>query len=221
MSSLGSELKSTAKVPGGWDRRTFLRRAGQGLAVAAASGLIPLEVEAQIRESGTRAGVRPGGGTAAVAINVRELGARGDGATKDTAALQQALDRCAVLGGGEVVIPAGEYLSGALRIHSRTTLRIEEGASLMGSPDIADYPLTQVRWEGRWIKGYSAFLSAEDAENIALIGKGKIVASPAIKGRVVRSDGSPIGHAADLPEPHRAQVEGPLQGGRMCSEIRL
>ena len=127
-----------------------------------------------------------------VLLNVRDLGATGDGKTKDTLAIQQALDRCNVLGGGEVRVPAGDYLTAALVLRSNTTLRLDEGASLMGSPDIADYPMTQVRWEGRWIKGYGAFISAQNADNITIIGKGKIIASPEIKGRVVRADGSPM-----------------------------
>src|SRR6266436_2435600 len=69
-------------------------------------------------------------------FNVRESGAVGDGKTKDTAAIQAALDRCAAAGGGTVVVPAGDYLTGSLDVKSRTTLRLEKGATLMGSPDL-------------------------------------------------------------------------------------
>ncbi len=124
-----------------------------------------------------------------VTLNVRDLGATGDGQTKDTLALQQTIDRCAVLGGGEVVLPAGNYASGALTLHSNVTLRIEQDAALLGSGDMADYPLAQVRWEGRWTKGYSAFISAMDGENIAIVGPGKIAGSPEIRGRVERKSG--------------------------------
>jgi polygalacturonase len=172
-----------------WARRTFLKRASQGLAVLP---LLPsLSALSETQKSGKhREESAPPKPT--VKLNVKDLGAKGDGTTKDTLALQQALDRCSVLGGGEVLVPSGEYLTGALFLRSNTTLRIEEGASLMGSPDIADYPMTQVRWEGRWIKGYGAFISAQNADNVTIIGKGKIVASPEIKGRVIRSDGSPM-----------------------------
>ncbi len=47
---------------------------------------------------------------------------------KDTAALQAALDRVAVLGGGEVIVSPGVYLIGAVRLGSNTVLRIEDGA---------------------------------------------------------------------------------------------
>lgn len=119
-----------------------------------------------------------------VTIRARDLGTTGDGKTKDTLALQQALDRCSLLGGGEVVLAAGEYLSGALHIRSNTTLRLDDGATLNGSPDLTDYPLTQVRWEGKFIKGYSAFINATDATNIRITGPGRIVGSPAIEGRL-------------------------------------
>ncbi len=124
-----------------------------------------------------------------VTLNVRDFGASGDGQTKDTLALQQAIDRCAVLGGGEVVIPAGNYATGALVLRSNVALRVEQDASLLGSAEMGDYPLTQVRWEGRWIKGYSALISAMDAENIGISGPGKIVGSAAIRGRVDRASG--------------------------------
>lgn len=176
-----------------WARRTFLKRAGQGL--ASLPLLSPLSAMPEIKDSTKHLencsldAVEP---KSRVKLNVKDFGAKGDGTNKDTLALQQALDRCSVLGGGEVMVPSGEYLTGPLVLQSNTTLRLEEDASLMGSPDIADYPMTQVRWEGHWIKGYSAFLSAQNAENITIIGKGKIIASPAIKGRVVHADGSPM-----------------------------
>lgn len=160
----------------------------QGLLATPLAAAIPMPLLAQASEPSRG----PANARDDARINARDLGATGDGTTRDTVALQQALDRVTVLGGGEVLLPAGTYLTGALRLHSNTTLRLDEGATLQGSPDIADYPLTQVRWEGRWIKGYGAFLSAQDAENVTITGKGRIVASQAIKGRYVNADGSPV-----------------------------
>ena len=176
-----------------WARRTFLKRAGQGMAALPLLSMLPEELRAQsTSKADAKHSSIPATPKPTVLLNVRDLGATGDGKTKDTQAIQQALDRCNVLGGGEVRVPAGVYLTAALVLRSNTTLRLDEGASLMGSPDIADYPMTQVRWEGRWIKGYGAFISAQNADNITIIGKGKIIASPEIKGRVVRADGSPM-----------------------------
>ena len=71
-----------------------------------------------------------------VVLNVKDYGATGDGKTKDTVALQLTIERCSALGGGEVIVPAGDYLTGALALRSNVTLRLEEGATLNGSPDI-------------------------------------------------------------------------------------
>jgi polygalacturonase len=192
-----------------YGRRGFLKRAGQGLAAAPLLAAWPSVIEAQ-KSPRKPAPVTP---AIKVHLNARDMGAKGDGITKDTLALQQALDRANLLGGGEVLVPAGDYLTGPLVLRSNTTLRIEEGASLLGSPDIADYPLTQVRWEGRWIKGYGAFVSAKDAENISIVGKGKIVASAAIKGRVVNADGSPMVYRRP-PAGTRPNPDGPTNVAR-------
>lgn len=122
-------------------------------------------------------------------IDPRELGAVGDGVAKDTHAIQLALDRCAVFGGGEVVLAGGTFLTGAIRIGANTILRIEVGATLLGSPDLADYPVVQVRWEGRWVPGYIGLVWAQGARNIVITGKGAIVAAEAIKGRVQKETG--------------------------------
>lgn len=65
---------------------------------------------------------------AAAVHDVRRYGARGDGLAKDTAGIQAALDAAAQAGGGEVVLPAGTYLSGTLHLRSNATVRLENGA---------------------------------------------------------------------------------------------
>ena len=69
--------------------------------------------------------------------DVRAFGAMGDGATKDTAAIQRALDACAKTG-GTVVVPPGTYLTGSIYLGDATELHLEAGATLLGSPDLAD-----------------------------------------------------------------------------------
>lgn len=66
--------------------------------------------------------------------NIRDFGAVGDGVTKDTAAIQRALDS-----GGVAYLPPGEYLSGTLHLRSGGGLELAPGAVLRGSPDPADY----------------------------------------------------------------------------------
>jgi polygalacturonase len=116
-------------------------------------------------------------------LNVRDFGAKGDGTTKDTAAIQQAIDRCSVLGGGEVLLPAGGYSTGAIALRSHTLLRLEKDAAILGSPDLADYPVTQVRWEGKWIPGRVGLIYAIGASHIGVMGLGRIAGNPAVGGR--------------------------------------
>jgi polygalacturonase len=130
----------------------------------------------------------------ALKLNVRDFGAAGDGAAKNTAAFQQALDRCSVLGGGEVVVPAGNYRTGAIALRSNTLLRLEKDAVISGSNDFADYPVAQVRWEGKWIPGHVGLLYAIDASHIGIAGPGRIVGHPDLSGRPTAQN--PLRHPA-------------------------
>jgi len=188
------------------ERRRFLKVATQTLLAApAVSAMSRVALAQQPAESphpvqaGAQSGAQPATHAATaksaakpgVTLNVRdvEFGAKGDGKTKDTLAIQQAIERCSVLGGGEVAVPAGDYLTGALALRSNVVLRVEPGATLNGSTDMADYPFAQVRWEGHWVKGYLGFISATDAENIGIVGSGKIIGNPTLRGRNERVTG--------------------------------
>jgi hypothetical protein len=116
--------------------------------------------------------------TPAGALNVRDFGALGDGRAKDTAAFQKALDACAAQGGGTVYVPRGSYLIGSISLGANTTLQLDRNAMLTGSPDIADYPLTTVRFEGEYVPGHRALITAQNAANITIAGGGWIYGPP-------------------------------------------
>ena len=118
-----------------------------------------------------------------IKLNVRDFGAKGDGMSKDTTAIQETLDRCWVLGGGEVAVPAGNYLSGAIALRANTILRLDKDASILGSPDFDDYPVAQVRWEGKWVQGRVGLVYAMGADHIGILGAGKIQGNQALGGR--------------------------------------
>ena len=194
------------------DRRKFLKSVAQCAVAAPMLASLPglacaEEAKKNARAAGTtRKQASPPKPT--VTLNVKDYGAAGDGKTKDTLAIQQTIERCAVFGGGVVVVPAGEYLTGALALRSGVVLRVEQGTTLSGSPDMLDYPLAQVRWEGHWIKGYSALISATDAENIGIIGPGKIVGSPAVAGRIERPSGLRLPALLEFVNCRNVRVEG-------------
>jgi polygalacturonase len=102
---------------------------------------------------------------------VQQYGAKGDGTTLDTAAIQKAIDDCAASGGGVVrVAGAAKFVSAPLVLKSHITLEIAEGTTLEGSTNHDDYPeITQFHEKGR-----QSLLSAADAEDITIRGGGVI-----------------------------------------------
>lgn len=106
---------------------------------------------------------------------VFDFGARGDGITLDSLALQEAIDRCAADGGGTVCIPAGRYLCGSLFLKSNVTLHLAAGAVLLGSRDPDDYaaPFSEFRDAVGVTRG-SALINAYQQENIVIEGRGII-----------------------------------------------
>src|SRR5262249_27258712 len=81
---------------------------------------------------------------------------------------------CSAHGGGEVLVPAGKYLIGSVRLGNRTILRLEPDSVIIGSGDAADYPTMNVRWEGRWQPGRCALIYSTNADHIGIVGPGRI-----------------------------------------------
>ena len=91
--------------------------------------------------------------------------------------IQKAIDQLAKKGGGTVVLSKGKWHSGRITLKSNICLQIDEGAELHFSGDVKDYlPAVPCRNEGVDIYGPGAMIYADGAENIAVVGKGKLVA---------------------------------------------
>src|SRR5579863_251826 len=74
-----------------------------------------------------------------VGFDIRTYGAKGDGATLDTAAINKAIDAAHANGGGTVIVPAGMWLSGSIHLQSNITLYLGEGATILATSDAAAY----------------------------------------------------------------------------------
>ena len=104
--------------------------------------------------------------------DILTFGAKGDGMTDDAVAIQKAIDRCSVEGGGVVLCPRNHvFLSGPVELKSNVELHLEATATLKANPDESIYKLSafgENRGEGM------LWLWAKDAENICITGKGTI-----------------------------------------------
>lgn len=104
----------------------------------------------------------------------RSYGAVADGRAKDTAAVQGAIDAAAAQG-GTVRLAGGTFVCGTLYLKSNVALEITNSATLLASPDIADYGTdthhNRYRNEPELDR---CFLFAQDAENVTICGSGVI-----------------------------------------------
>ena len=103
--------------------------------------------------------------------DVKTYGAKGDGTTKDTIAVQKAIDECtAGKGGGTVEVPAGTYVIAPIVLKSNMTLHLAKGATLLGSPDMTDYSKVVFARHPT----VQPLVGSVNAENITINGEGTI-----------------------------------------------
>ena len=114
-----------------------------------------------------------GGAVAANAVtvcDVRAYGAKADGITMNTNAIQAAVDACAKKGGGKVTLDGGIFLSGPIVLKSNIDLDIAKGTTLQGSSKHDDYPKkTEFR-----NPGLQSLVSAINVSNVSITGGGVI-----------------------------------------------
>jgi polygalacturonase len=109
--------------------------------------------------------------------NVRDFGAKGDGTTLDTAAVQAAIDACNKDQGGTVLVPAGVFLIGTIEMKSNVTLHIAHSGKLLGSADGKQYhPADAIPLSGDSTLGDGnvGLIFAVNAQNIVIEGPGTI-----------------------------------------------
>ena len=97
-------------------------------------------------------------------FDIRSFGARGDGQTLETRAIQKAIDAAASNKGGRVVFPPGKYLTGTIRLKNQVKLHLEKGAVLLGSTDPSHYQRLN----------FLALIMADGQQGIGIGGQGVI-----------------------------------------------
>ena len=109
----------------------------------------------------------------AAKFEITEFGAVADGRTLNTEAIARAIEAAAPAG-GEVVIPAGRFLSGSIFLKPGVSLRLEKDALLLGSNRIDDYPKRKTRIEGHFPEWRMALVNAQNINKVRIHGEGKI-----------------------------------------------
>ncbi len=123
--------------------------------------------------------------TESCCVDVRSFGAKGDGVTDDTQAVQMAISY--LPDGARLLFPAGVYLTKPLVLRSHITIELAEDAELRGWPVREDWPIvpgviTDIYgkelyfggFEGNAIPTYESFVSGQYIEDVAIVGKGTI-----------------------------------------------
>lgn len=108
---------------------------------------------------------------------VEREGAKGDGVTLSTEAIQRCIDACSAAGGGVVRLSRGDYLSGSLTLRSGVMLEIEQGARLLGSLNLADYPerrAQRLTVMDTHMGMHQSLIYAEGLERVGIRGAGAI-----------------------------------------------
>lgn len=125
-------------------------------------------------------------------VSVTAFGAKGDGRTDNTRAIQQCIEACPR--NGVVEIPAGVFVSGALFLKSDMTLQIDAGGVLQGSTDPRAYePFVFNRFEGWEMKTYASLLNAgrldhsgpPNVRNLSIRGRGRIAGGGEALGKAM------------------------------------
>lgn len=113
-------------------------------------------------------------------FNVRDYGAKGDGKTLDSPAIDKAIEACVKQGGGKVVLPAGTYLSGSIHMKSNVELHLQSGCVILAAPQsMGAYDKSETFGFPEYQDGghtyfHNSLIWAEGQENISITGHGMI-----------------------------------------------
>ncbi|MGQ8336945.1 rhamnogalacturonidase [Sunxiuqinia sp. A32] len=157
-------------------------------------------------------------------FNVRTYGAVGDGKNLDSPAINKAIKAASEAGGGTVLVPAGTYLSGSIRLQSNINLLIDVGATILGAPqEMNVYDETepfegQAYQDGGHTYFHNSLIWGENLNNVFITGNGMI------HGGGLTKDSGPLDRLCDYnnwrdPNPDRKFI--PIRLGNKAIALKL
>jgi len=105
---------------------------------------------------------------------ITDFGAVGDGKTRNTRAIQTAIDQCAADGGGILTVPTGTFLTGSVFFKQGVDLHLKKDAVLKGTVDPNDYPQVPTRWEGEEKVWTAALVNFFNMSGVDITGPGSV-----------------------------------------------
>lgn len=161
--------------------------------------------------------------------SITEFGAVADGITLNTEAFDKAIKAVAEKGGGKVIVPAGLWLTGPIVLQSNIHLYLEENALILFTADHTQYPIIKTSFEGLETRRCQSPISAVNAENVAITGKGVMDGNgdtwrPVKKGKMTGgqwkrlvASGGVLDKAGEVWYPS----EGSMKGAMACKNFNV
>src|SRR5215203_868460 len=119
------------------------------------------------------------GQSSKIFYNVKELGAKGDGTTIETKAINKIIEEAAAAGGGTIFFPAGNYHCGSIRLKNNICLFLDQGCTLIAASDSSEFDVPeksvsdtyQDYGHSHW---HNSFIWGEKIHDISIMGTGAI-----------------------------------------------
>lgn len=105
-------------------------------------------------------------------LNILNYGAKADGVTLNTKAINSAIAACSQKGGGVVLVPSGLWMTGPVEMKSNVNLHLKKAATLLFTTDKSQYALVEGVYEGKRAARNQSPISGKNLENIAITGQG-------------------------------------------------
>ncbi|PCH67918.1 MAG: polygalacturonase [Bacteroidales bacterium] len=148
---------------------------------------------------------------------ITDFGAVTSDKKKTSQAITKVIDKANKIGGGTVIIPKGEWLTGKIHFKSNVNLHLEKGAVLLFSDNPKDYlPAVHTTWEGMECYNYSPLIYAYECKNIAITGQGMLKAKMDVWKKWF---GRPSGHMNSLKRLYNlASYNYPVKERQMAND---